>query len=210
MRRVEISARTVDEAIRLAAEQLDTEVDNLEIEILEEPSKGFLGILGGKQAKISATLKEGSGSIDSVTDFLTAVTNQMGFDIQVSRQDSEQYTLLTLNGNNLGNIIGRRGETLDALQYLTNLVAYRQGGERKKIILDAEGYRKRREKTLNSLARRLAERVKKSGNPVVLEPMNPQERRVIHTALQNDSEVQTLSEGQEPYRKVVISLRDRY
>ena len=146
----------------------------------------------------------------AITNFLAEVTKLMGFDIEVSCKEDEQYLLLTLSGDNLGNIIGRRGETLDALQYLTNLVAYRQGGERKRIILDAEGYRKRREKTLKNLALRLSERVKRSGRPVVLEPMNPQERRLIHTALQNDSEVQTLSEGEEPYRKVIISLRKKY
>lgn len=208
MKRMEISAKTVDEAIKLASEQLEVEIEKLEIEVLEEPSKGFLGILGNKQAKIVATVKEDTN--DKIVEFLTVVTKEMGFDIEVTCQENEQYLLFTLTGDNLGNIIGRRGETLDALQYLANLVVYRQGGERKRIILDAEGYRRRREKTLNNLADRLAERVKRSGRPVVLEPMNPQERRVIHTALQNDSEVQTLSEGDEPYRKVVISLRKRY
>lgn len=207
MRRVRISAKTIDEAIKLAAEQLETDIDNLEIEVLEEASKGFFG-LGSKQARILASVKENSQG--AITNFLAEVTKLMGFDIEVSCKEDEQYLLLTLSGDNLGNIIGRRGETLDALQYLTNLVAYRQGGERKRIILDAEGYRKRREKTLKNLALRLSERVKRSGRPVVLEPMNPQERRLIHTALQNDSEVQTLSEGEEPYRKVIISLRKKY
>lgn len=207
MRRVEISAKTIDEAIKLAAEQLETDIDNLEIEVLEEASKGFFG-LGSKQARILASVKENSQG--AITNFLAEVTKLMGFDIEVSCKEDEQYLLLTLSGDNLGNIIGRHGETLDALQYLTNLVAYRQGCERKRIILDAEGYRKRREKTLKNLALRLSERVKRSGRPVVLEPMNPQERRLIHTALQNDSEVQTLSEGEEPYRKVIISLRKKY
>lgn len=208
MKRIEISAKTIDEAIELAAGQLETDVDSLEIEVLEEPSKGFLGILGSKQAKIVATIKADTKA--KVIEFLTDVTREMGFDINVSCKENDQYMMITLNGDRLGNIIGRRGETLDALQYIANLMVYRQEGERKRIILDAEGYRKRREKTLNDLALRLSERVKASGKPVVLEPMNPQERRLIHTALQNDPDVQTLSEDEEPYRKVVISLRSRY
>ncbi|MDX9872830.1 MAG: RNA-binding cell elongation regulator Jag/EloR, partial [Clostridia bacterium] len=104
-------------------------------------------------------------------------------------------------------IIGRRGETLDALQYLTNLVANRRGQERRRIILDTEGYRERREATLEKLARRLSEKVRRTGQKVFLEPMNPQERRIIHTALQNDRYVTTMSEGEEPFRKVVIMLK---
>lgn len=207
MRSIEISAKTVEEAIKLAAAELDVNLELIEIEVVEEPSKGFLGILGNKQARIRATVKEDKQS--RTKKFLEQVTLQMGINTNVITEESAEYVRITLSGGNLGSIIGRRGETLDALQYLTNLVANKQGGERKKIILDAEGYRKRREDTLNTLARRLADRVKRSGQPVVLEPMNPQERRVIHTALQGDTWVQTLSEGEEPYRKVVISLRDR-
>jgi spoIIIJ-associated protein len=114
---------------------------------------------------------------------------------------------MTVSGENMGVIIGRRGETLDALQYLTNLVVNRKMHERKRIILDAEGYRERRAETLEKLARRLADKVKRTGQRVFLEPMNPQERRIIHTALQNDIYVTTLSEGDEPFRKVVIKPR---
>lgn len=207
MRSIEISARTVDEAVKQATSELQANLDEINIEILDEPAKGFLGI-GSRQARIKATLKENKQS--KAKKFLEDVTRQMGINTKVDCEEDEEYIRMTLNGGNLGSIIGRRGETLDALQYLANLVANKQGGDRKRIILDAEGYRKRREDTLESLAKRLADRVKRNGQPVVLEPMNPQERRIIHTALQNDSRVQTYSEGEEPYRKVVISLRARY
>jgi len=131
----------------------------------------------------------------------------MGIKTDVLVDESNQYLKLILTGKNIGMLIGRRGETLDALQYLANLVANKESRERKKIILDAEGYRQRREETLSRLALRLADKVKRTGMQVVLEPMNPQERRIIHTTLQNDHYVQTLSEGEEPFRKVVISLR---
>ena len=207
MRSIEISARTIDEAIKLAAKELEASLDIIEIEILDEPSKGFLGILGNKQARIRAIVKEDKQT--KTKKFLEEVTLHMGINTNVITEESDEYLRITLNGGNLGSIIGRRGETLDALQYLANLVANKQGGERKKVILDAEGYRKKREDTLSTLAKRLADRVKRSGQSVVLEPMNPQERRLIHTALQDDTWVQTFSEGEDPYRKVVISLRDR-
>lgn len=207
MRSIEISARTVNDAIKLAAKELEVSLDSIEIEILEEPSKGFLGILGNKQARIRASVKEDKQT--KTKKFLEEVTLHMGINTNIITEESAEYLRMTLNGGNLGSIIGRRGETLDALQYLANLVANKHGGERKKVILDAEGYRKKREDTLNTLARRLADRVKRSGQSVVLEPMNSQERRLIHTALQDDTRVQTFSEGEEPYRKVVISLRDR-
>jgi len=207
MKSIEISARTVDEAVKLAAQELDVSLEKIEIEVLEEPAKGFLGILGSRQARIRARVKEDKQ--DKAKRFLEEVTAHMGIKTTVQIEESDDYVRMTLSGGNLGSIIGRRGETLDALQYLANLVANKEGGERKKIILDAEGYRKRREDTLRTLAKRLADKVKRSGQPVVLEPMNPQERRVIHTALQNDTRVQTLSEGEEPYRKVVISLKER-
>ncbi len=205
MKTVEVSAKTIDEAIKQAARELKTSTDNIEVEVLEEPSKGFLGIIGGKQARIRARIRK--NQVDCIKSFLFSVFEQMGVKTRITTEEKDQYLLVYLTGGDLGSVIGRRGETLDALQYLTNLVAHRHSGEGKKIILDAEGYRKRREKTLNNLAHKLAERVKRNGKPIVLEPMNPQERRVIHTALQDDYQVQTMSEGEEPYRKVVISLR---
>lgn len=205
MRVVEICARSVDEAIKMAAEELKLSKDEFDVEVLEESSKGFLGILGGKQAKIRAAEKP--SRIKTAKRFLEEVTEKIGLKTNVIVHEEDDLVKMTLNGANLGSLIGRRGETLDALQYLTNLVANKQAHERKKIVLDAEGYRQRREETLITLARRLADKVARTGTSVILEPMNPQERRIIHTALQNDQKVQTLSEGEDPFRKVVISPR---
>ncbi len=206
MRTLEKTGRTVEEALNQALAELKLSKDEVEIEILEEPNKGLFGIFGSKNARIRVTEKP--DPIRTVKKFYEKVTAQMGVKSEILVSEEEDFIKMTLIGDNLGILIGRRGETLDALQYLGNLVANKHNlMERKKIILDAEGYRKRREDTLVNLAARLAEKVKRTGYRVVLEPMNPQERRIIHTALQNDKRVQTYSEGEEPYRKVVITLR---
>ncbi|MBZ4652973.1 MAG: single-stranded nucleic acid binding domain protein [Peptococcaceae bacterium] len=206
MRILEKTGRTVEEAVSQALAELKLKKDEVEIEILEEPNKGIFGLFGSKNARVRVTEKP--DPIKAVKKFYEEVTAQMGVKSEIFVSEEEDFIKMTLIGNNLGILIGRRGETLDALQYLGNLVANKHNlAERKKIILDAEGYRKRREDTLVNLAARLAERVKRTGYRVVLEPMNPQERRIIHTALQNDKRVQTYSEGEEPFRKVVIALR---
>lgn len=205
MKTVEITARTVDEAVKQAADEMGLELEDLHIEVLEESSKGFLGILGGKQARIKATQKD--MSISRAKAFLKDVASGIGLKASVRVEENKDAVRMILEGEDLGVIIGRRGETLDAIQYLTNLVANKKSLERRRILLDAEGYRERREQTLRSLAMRLADRVKRSGQRVSLEPMSPQERRIIHTALQEDIYVTTLSEGEEPYRKVVIMPR---
>lgn len=126
-------------------------------------------------------------------------------DFEVSKQDGN--VLINITGKDLGILIGRRGDTLEAIQFLTNLAVAKKLSEKVRIFIDVEGYRKRREETLINLAKRLADRVKKSGNRVVLEPMSPQERRIIHTALQDEWKITTYSEGVEPHRRVVISLK---
>jgi len=205
MKTIEVTARTVDEAKKVAAEKLGVQLENLKIEVLEESSKGFLGILGGKQARIKASVKE--NGLEKAKEYIRRITEVVGAKAEIHTEEEGEYVKITLSGENIGVLIGRRGETLDALQYLVNLVANRRVSEKKKIILDAEGYRKRREDTLEKLARKLADRVKRTGQQVALEPMNPQERRIIHTTLQNDRYVRTMSEGEEPYRKVVILPR---
>jgi len=205
MKSTEVCARSVEEAVKQALDILKITEENAQVEILEESSKGFLGIIGSKQARVRVTEK--TDQLQITKRFIEEVTAKMGINTKVLAEENPEYVKMTITGeNNLGVLIGRRGETLDALQYLANLVANKRQTERKKIILDTEGYRKKREETLIKLASRLADRVKRTGYRVVLEPMNPQERRIIHTALQNDTSVQTISEGEEPFRKVVISL----
>ena len=147
----------------------------------------------------------GPGDVDKTIRFITEVTTLMGIEAEVDKKETEETVHYTLNGPRMGMVIGRRGETLDALQYLSNIVAGRDRDlPRKRIIVDAEDYRSRREETLVRLASRLAAKAKKSGRRVVLEPMNPQERRVIHTALEKDPDVKSISEGEDPFRRLVI------
>ena len=209
MKSIEITARSVEEAISSALQELQLKEEEAEITVLEEPSKGFLGLLGGKMARVKVTEKD--TPLKTSKKFLEDVTAKMGaiVEVAVNQDEEEHYVKMNLVGKDLGILIGRRGDTLDALQYLANLVANKNNtGERIKIIIDAEDYRKRREETLIKLAGRMADKVKKTGRKVVLEPMNPQERRIIHTALQNEVNIETLSEGEEPFRKVVISLKN--
>lgn len=208
MKRIEMTGRTVEEAISAALQELQLEKSDVDIQILEEPSKGFLGILGGKMARVQVAEK--ISPLKTTKKFLEDVTAKIGVNVEVlvKEETDDQYVKMELVGKDLGILIGRRGDTLDALQYLANLVANKNNnGERVKIIIDAEDYRKRREETLVKLALRMADKAKKTGQKVVLEPMNPQERRIIHTALQNEAQIETFSEGEEPFRKVVISLK---
>lgn len=208
MKSIEIAAKTVESAVETALKELKVSREDVEIEVLEEPSKGLFGLLGSKMAKVRVTVKKSAKDI--AIEFLTEVLQKMGVKATVDGQIENGYLNLAIKGSSLGLLIGRRGETLDALQYLTNLVVNRKAEKKVHVILDVEGYRKRREETLTRLARRLAEKVKKSGRKVMLEPMNPHERRIIHTALQNNADVTTYSEGDEPYRKVIITLKNAH
>jgi spoIIIJ-associated protein len=205
---VEKTGKTVDDAILAALIELDVDRDNVEIEVIEEGSKGFLGLVGSRLARVRVTVKP--SRVDKARAFLERVIELLGVEATVDVEQQGEYTVLQIEGNHLGILIGRRGETLDALQYLTNLAANRDKtdqAERVRVILDAEGYRKRRENTLRNLAYRLAEKVKREKRRAALEPMSPLERRIIHTALQDDESVETYSEGEEPFRRVVIAYK---
>ncbi len=199
-------ARTVEEAKRALLEELGASEDEVEIEVVEEPAKGLLGLLMGREAWVKGRLLEDKGKF--AARFLQDITERMGVQatVEVEERDGD-YIKVNIRGRNLGVLIGRRGDTLDALQYLVNIAASRAAKDGPGIIIDAEGYRRRRERSLRKLASRLSERVKRTGRRVVLEPMTPHERRVIHLALRDDPCVETHSEGEEPYRKVVISYR---
>lgn len=201
MKSIEKQARTVEEALNAALKDLQAEKEEVEYQVLEEPSKGLFGILA-RMARIKVTLKDSPAKL--AKKFIQEVFREMEIEAQTEVQVNGDLITLTFHGNNLGILIGRRGETLDALQYLVNLAVNRRLEKRVRIILDVEGYRIRREETLIKLAQRLSEKAKRTGQNILLEPMNPHERRIIHTALQNDSLVNTMSEGEEPFRKVVI------
>lgn len=203
---IEISAKNVDDAITQATVQLGITSDQLEYEVLDKGSTGFLGI-GSKNAVIKARMKF---SIDeNVVEFLSSIFDAMKMEVEilVAVNEEEHIIEVELKGDDMGILIGKRGQTLDALQYLTNLAVNKNSEEYVKVKIDTEDYRKRRRETLENLAKNIAYKVKRTKRPVSLEPMNPFERRVIHSTLQNDKFVTTHSEGEEPYRHVVVTLK---
>ena len=248
MKSVEKTAKTVDDAVRAALDELGAAKDQVTVEVLSE-GKGSLFGLFGRDAKVRVTLKEAA---EETTEPAAAAVpeaepeaagpeadapeakapaadpQKAGAEEEASRQETaaqakaflgmeliiEKFVnrkdgdiLLKLHGEGLGVLIGKHGQTLDALQYLTNLAANKGRKDWNRVILDAENYRQRRRETLEKLARHLAQRVKRSGRKAMLEPMNPYERKIVHMSLQNDPEVTTYSEGEEPYRKVIIDLK---
>lgn len=201
---LEKSAKTVQEAIDIALEELGVGMDDVEVNIIDEGSKGIFGI-GSKVARVQVRLK--SSHTDHGVTFLQDVFDKMDVDVDIEKEEYSDTILLKVTGKDSGIIIGRRGETLDSLQYLTNLVVNKHSDTYKRVIIDVENYRKRREETLIRLADRLANRVARYRRDITLEPMNPYERRIIHSALQNNRFVETYSIGEEPNRKVVISYK---
>lgn len=204
---VEKIGKTVEEAINAALKDLNTTRENVDIEILEKETKGFLGILGSKPAKVKVTKKYNPVSVATV--FLKEIFLAMGItvDIETEFRDNK-YLLINLLGQEMGILIGKRGQTLDSLQYLVNLVVNKGDTGYISITLDTENYRQRRKDTLEVLAKNLAKKVKSTRKSVVLEPMNPYERRIIHSILQNDKFITTHSEGEDPYRYIIISLKN--
>lgn len=202
---VEKTGKTVQEAIDLALEELQCDINSVDIEVLEEGSKGIFGLIGNKVARVRVTVKESSP--DKAKEFLASVLEKMKVDAEITVEEIEDTILLKVKGDDIGIAIGRRGETLDALQYLTSLVVNKNRENYKRVIIDIENYRQKREETLVKLANKLADRVVKYKKNIVLEPMNPYERRVIHSSLQDHKYVETYSVGEEPNRKVIITLK---
>jgi len=206
MTSVEKSGKTIEEAVALALSELGVSQDRIDYEVLETPSKGFLGLIGTKLAKVRVTVKA-VDPLQTAHDFLENIFSLMGLAVQIEKIEKPENTTFNIRGNDLGILIGKHGQTLDALQYLTNLTANRDADTKVRIVLDVEEYRQRRADTLTRLAVRMADNVKRRGEKVVLEPMSSNERKIIHMALQNDQRIVTYSEGEEPYRKIVIALK---
>ena len=204
---IEITAKTVDEAITNALIKLGTTSDNVEIEVIEKESSGFLGLFNNKPARIKAKCKYTADG--AARNFLTQVFDAMNIDAEIDlKYDELENTLdINLSGKDMGVLIGKRGQTLDSLQYLVSLVVNKNSETYLKVKLDTENYRERRKETLENLAKNIAYKVKRTKKAVSLEPMNPYERRIIHSALQNDKFVETHSEGDEPYRRVVVTVK---
>lgn len=203
---ITVTAKTVDEAVTKALIELETTSDKLEYEVVDKGSTGFLGI-GAKPAIIRAKKKEYIE--DRAMDFLSQIFEAMNMQVNITAayNQEEQELSLNLEGEDMGILIGKRGQTLDSLQYLTSLVVNKGKSNYIRVKLDTEDYRKRRKETLENLARGIAYKVRKTRKPVILEPMNPYERRIIHSALQGNKFVETVSEGEEPYRHVVVKLK---
>ncbi|WP_151733340.1 RNA-binding cell elongation regulator Jag/EloR ['Paenibacillus yunnanensis' Narsing Rao et al. 2020] len=244
MSKVVATGKTIEEAVERGLHQLGVQKDRVTVNVLEQPSKGFLGLIGAKDAKVELTLipeaapvsaasapslpqqpasksnQEAEGGVprqdsghsveEAYTEavhFIVDVARTMGLTVEVEIVHTKETTILQISGPDLGLLIGRRGQTLDALQYLANIVANRYSDSFVRLVLDAENFRERRKKTLEELADRLAGRVVRTRKEVVLEPMSPQERKIIHSRLQDHQQVSTSSKGEEPNRRVVITLK---
>ena len=204
---IKVTAKTVEEAVTKALIELEITSDKLEYEVIEKGSAGFLGI-GSKPAVIQAKKKETLE--DRAVEFLTQIFDAMSMTVQIDLEykAEEKELCINLSGGDMGILIGKRGQTLDSLQYLVSLMVNKaNAGDYIRVKLDTENYRERRKETLETLAKNIAYKVKRTKRSVSLEPMNPYERRIIHAALQNDRYVVTRSYGEEPFRHVIISLK---
>lgn len=181
-------------------------MEDVTVEVLSEPSRGFLGILGGKEARVRVTRKRDRGEM--AKEFVAGLLSRMGLEVAIEVRPRGDVLCLDIVGNDMGLLIGRHGDTLRALEFLTNLASSSGGGEIKRILVDISGYRKRRERELEEMARMMARRVVRTGKSVASQALDARDRRVIHLALQNDPDVVTHSEGEEPFRRVVVSLKE--
>lgn len=245
MSKVVATGKTIEEAVERGLTQLGVNKDQVMVQVLEQPSRGFLGLIGAREAKVELILipqqsapapaasappaprqsdaertqeaiggvprqdsgQPGEEAYQQAVRFIVDVAGSMGLTVEVEVVHTKDVTTLHISGPDLGLLIGRRGQTLDALQYLANIVANRYSDSFIRLVLDAENFRERRKKTLEDLADRLAIRVVRTRKEVVLEPMSPQERKIIHSRLQDHKQVNTLSKGEEPNRRVVITLK---
>lgn len=202
-------AKTVVDAINKALKKLEINREEAEIEIIKEGSKGFFGLFGGENAVVDVKIKK--DPVELGKEFIETIFSSSKIDIEVEvieEKTNEEQVMYNIKSDDLGIVIGHRGETLDALQYLTSLAVNKETKEYYRVLIDAEGYRDRRKETLVRLANKLARKAVKTERKVVLEPMPPHERRIIHMALKDNDKVTSYSKGEEPFRKVMIELTD--
>jgi len=204
---VEKIGKTVEEAVESALKELNTSIENVTVEVLEEGAKGVLGLFGSKEAKVRVSMVE-DVKIQAGT-FVSNILEKMDIDATISVDENEDHLKIDIFGDDIGILIGRRGETLDAIQYLTGLAVNKDREEYIRVVVDIENYRKKREDTLTKLAFRMADKVEKYKKSIALEPMSPYERRVIHAALQGRFNIETSSIGDEPNRKVIIKIKNQ-
>lgn len=206
MSTLEIEEKSVEDAIALACEKLKLPREQLEIEILSKGSSGIFGIVGAKKAKIRVSTKqlpvEAAG--ERAKEILTEILKHVGLPTVVESEARNGHVYLNIISNGSGLLIGKRGKTLQALQYLVSKILQTQTGENLSVIVDTENYRSKREESLAELAHQLCDKVKISHRPLTTGPMNAQDRRIIHLALKEDSDVRTKSKGEGNLRRVVI------
>jgi spoIIIJ-associated protein len=221
MTSVETEGKTVEEAISKACEELKAEREDLDIEILSDSTSGFLGLVGAKKAQIRATRKgttafaekgadpaataSSNAAAEAAKKTLQDLLGLLGIEAGVDLREEPERILLTIQGDGSGLLIGRKGQTLDALEYLINKIVHKGAEDKKRIVVDTENYRSRREESLVRLAHRLADKAKQLGRPVTISPMSAHDRRIIHLALQDDKTLRTRSTGTGLYRKVIIT-----
>ncbi|MBP1994600.1 RNA-binding cell elongation regulator Jag/EloR [Paenibacillus eucommiae] len=205
MKKIVVTGKTIESAVNSGLLQWQVSEDRVKINILEQPSRGLFGLFGSREAKVELELIP--DAFEEAALFLQEIFRTMKVTITIDQRKDKEGAIFNMSGSELGILIGKRGQTLDALQYLVNIVANRYSDSHLRIILDAENFRERRRKTLEELASRLASRVIKTKKEVILEPMSSQERKVIHFELQDHPVVKTYSKGEEPNRRVVIALK---
>lgn len=202
----EFNGKTVEEALEIALKEFDVTKDRVEYTITDEGSKGLFSFIGARPARIRVTLKK--KPVEEGIIFLKEMLGKMGIEAEVSLEEKKDQVCYNITGENIGNAIGYRGETLDAIQYLLSVYVNKdRSNGYKKVSLDAGTYRLKREETIKKLALKTAYKVKKYNRTIKFEPMNPYERKIIHTVLQTDKQIATHSEGVEPFRRVVVSLK---
>jgi len=221
MKSVETEGKTIQEAISKVCEELKVSREDVDIDVLANGSTGFLGLVGAKNAKIRATLKErpevptpeaslssvpsGAQVAETAKKTLSDLLRLLEIEASIELKEDSERILLNIKGDGSGLLIGRKGQTLDALEYLVNKIVHKGAEDKKRIVVDTENYRSRREESLVNLAQRLAEKAKRMGRPVTISPMSAHDRRIIHLALQEDKALHTWSTGTGLYRKIIIS-----
>jgi len=210
MSTIEVEAKTVDEAISQACEQLGKSQDQVDVEVLSGNSNKLFGIIGGSKVRIKATARDlpVDNAAQKAQEVLENILERFGAETSVLTEEDSESITLNIKGDGSGILIGRKGQTLDAFQYVVNKIVHRMPDVTKQVIVDTEGYRQRRKETLIDLAKRLSEQAKTKGRPVSTSPLNPFERRIIHLAIQDDADLTTQSKGDGIYRSVVISLKE--
>jgi len=202
VREITASGQSIDEAVQSALEQLNATKDQVEIDVIDEGKKGLLGVFGSKRAVVKVTIVK--DKLEEAERFIADVTEKMGLDVNIETVVEANHVTFSLSGDKIALLIGKRGQTLNALQYIVQLVLNKDATEYYAVTVDAEGYRERRKETLESLALKMADKAKRIGKKVALEPMPAYERKIIHTTLQEEQDVETYSDGNDPHRHIVI------